>query len=402
MNIVRIVPQIPYWVYARREVSLYVNLYIQSRARTEINGVEIELQQTTEYPWRGQVVVELKPARPVQFALRLRIPGWVDGGPLPGDLYRFTQPNSRSWKALVNGEPLAAPQVASGYLVIDRQWQSGDRITLDLPLETRRVVAHPAVAADRGRVALVRGPLVYCAEAVDNQGSVYDLVLPDEGTFSEHWDEQLLGGLVRVEAQGRRLSRTRTSNVQEQPTVIRAIPYYAWAHRQMGQMSVWLARQPEAAEPRPLPTLASLSRPSASHCWTRDTVRALNDQLEPDSSIDHSIPRHTFWDHRGTTEWVQYDFPGIRRVSAVEVYWFDDTGRGHCRVPQSWQVLYRKEGQWLPVEALGPYETLKDRFNRVSFRPVQTDGLRLLIELQPQWSAGILEWKVLEATSEDR
>ena len=126
-------------------------------------------------------------------------------------------------------------------------------------------------------------------------------------------------------------------------------------------------------------------------------MTALNDQLEPASSADHSIPRHTWWPHRGTTEWVQYDFPRRVTVVGVAVYWFDDTGVGYCRVPASWRVLYRRNGHWEPVRNVTPYTVHRDRYNVVRFEPVTTDALRLEVKLRDGFSGGILEWKVLQS-----
>jgi len=136
------------------------------------------------------------------------------------------------------------------------------------------------------------------------------------------------------------------------------------------------------------------SRVSASHCFESDSVEALVDGQEPKSSNDKSIPRFTWWDHRGTTEWVQYDFVKPRKVSAVEIYWFDDTGTGNCRVPQSWKVLYKEGANWKPVEGASEYGTKLDAYNRVEFQNVETTGLRIEAMLQPDFSGGILEWKV--------
>ncbi len=135
---------------------------------------------------------------------------------------------------------------------------------------------------------------------------------------------------------------------------------------------------------------------SASHCFESDTVEALIDGLEPKSSNDHSIPRFTWWDHRGSAEWVQYDFEKPRRVSAVEVYWFDDTGAGNCRVPESWKLLYRTEENWREVDGASGYVMKADTYNRVTFKPLQTTALRIEVKLQPDFSGGILEWKVKE------
>jgi hypothetical protein len=135
--------------------------------------------------------------------------------------------------------------------------------------------------------------------------------------------------------------------------------------------------------------------PKASHCFAADTTEALCDGLLPQNSNDHGIPRFTWWDHRGTEEWVEYEFPAPRQVSGAEVYWFDDTGVGQCRVPKSWTVLYRDVDTWRPVEAAGTGGVAKDCFNAVKFAPVTTRGLRLAVVLEEGVSGGILEWRVL-------
>jgi hypothetical protein len=137
---------------------------------------------------------------------------------------------------------------------------------------------------------------------------------------------------------------------------------------------------------------AGAAKASASYVWVSDTADALNDGLEPSSSGDQSIARFTWWDHRGTKEWVQYDFKNAQKMSAVEVYWFDDNGG--CRLPQSWRLLYKDGNNWRPVANSSAYGIAKDRFNRVTFTPVETRALRLEVQLQDNASGGILEWKV--------
>jgi hypothetical protein len=102
----------------------------------------------------------------------------------------------------------------------------------------------------------------------------------------------------------------------------------------------------------------------------------------------------TWWNHRGSTEWVQYDFPAPKKISSTEVYWFDDTGEGQCRVPQSWQLLYKKDEVWVPGGASADFTVKKDDWNRVSFPTIETTQLRLEVQLQSGFSGGILEWKV--------
>jgi hypothetical protein len=135
--------------------------------------------------------------------------------------------------------------------------------------------------------------------------------------------------------------------------------------------------------------------PLASFCCPSDTVMALNDGIEPANSNDHNIPRFTWWNHLGTAEWVAYQWPAARQVSGVDVYWFDDTGVGQCRVPKAWRVLYSEGGEWKPVKAHGEYVVAKDKYNHADFDQASTDGLRIEVDLQEGFSGGILEWKVL-------
>jgi hypothetical protein len=133
---------------------------------------------------------------------------------------------------------------------------------------------------------------------------------------------------------------------------------------------------------------------SASFVNNGDTLAALSDNLRPKASNDTEIPRFTWWEHKGTTEWVQYDFEKPTRVQRVAVYWFDDSPGGGCRVPASWQVLYKAGDEWKPVSGAGTYGVRLNRFNGVAFEAVETTGLRLEVKLQEGFSGGVLEWRV--------
>jgi len=134
--------------------------------------------------------------------------------------------------------------------------------------------------------------------------------------------------------------------------------------------------------------------PLASHCFEHDTTEALNDGILPSKSSDESIPRFTWWDHRGTREWVEYDFDAPRKLASTDVYWFDDSGSGSCRVPKSWRLLYKAGGEWKPVAASGEFGVDRDKMNHVPFDSIKTKAIRLEAELQPEFSSGILEWQV--------
>ena len=169
-----------------------------------------------------------------------------------------------------------------------------------------------------------------------------------------------------------------------------AIPYYAWAHRGRGQMTVWPARVPEGARPKPAGTLTYISQTTAS--FVHVSLDAIKDQNVPTDSADSSNLQLDFWPHSGTTEWVQFEWNEPHKLSSVKVYWFDDTGRGACHLPEAWRILYRDpDGQFQPVKNRGPFGTEKDAFNKVEFDPVTTTAIKIEIDLQENWSAGIQE-----------
>ncbi|MGD9519479.1 MAG: hypothetical protein AB7W28_08165, partial [Armatimonadota bacterium] len=166
-----------------------------------------------------------------------------------------------------------------------------------------------------------------------------------------------------------------------------------------GEMVDWEPTQAAPSREADQLTIAVMAKPSASHCWPADRLRALNDGVLPENSIDHSIPRFTWWDHRGTVEWVQYDFAQPMKLSKAEVYWFDDTGRGQCRVPKSWRLLWWDGNQWREVDAESSYGVDTDTFNAVSFKLVTTTALRLEVQLQDGFSGGLLEWRLPQQRS---
>ncbi len=271
-------------------------------------------------------------------------------------------------------------------------------------MPVKRIEAHPAVEADRGRVAVQRGPVVYCFEGADNGGRTLNIMLPQDPEFQTEHRADLLGGVNVI------------TGLATKDRKITAVPYYAWDHREPGEMVVWVRQEGKSRKPKsddamwsgrlyraldpstlgpaePL-GLAESAEPSASFAGV-GTISALNDEAEPKNSCDHDIPRFTWWNHLGTKEWVQYAWDEPRRVKAVEVYWFDDERvKRHCRTPQSWRLVYKDGDQWKPVVTKSEYGTAPDKYHRVEFEPVETKALRIEVELKPNWSGGILEWKV--------
>ncbi|MGE4285472.1 MAG: glycoside hydrolase family 127 protein [Phycisphaerae bacterium] len=385
----KIVSALPGYIYAADSDGLYVNLFIGSEADVELASGKVHISQKTQYPWKGNITIELSPEKTGTFAVNVRVPGWALGAESPFGLYETDKLPAPV--IMVNGRKIAAPRIVRGYAVIERQWKKGDKVSLELPMRPRRVYANDKVEADRGRVSFAAGPIVYCAEQMDNE-NLGALIMDKEAPLKAHFEPQLLGGVRVITAKAACVYKDGTISLQQ----LRAIPFYAQDNRGgEGAMDVWLAEDKALVSPQSEPTIANQAQAQASHCYREDTISALNDDIEPADSNDHSIPRHTFWDHRGTTEWVEYVFTEPREVSNVSLYFWDDRpAGGECAVPQSWRVLYNADGQWKEVQGNLEYKTEKDKYNRARFEPVKTNALRIEVKSQDGFSSGILEWKV--------
>jgi hypothetical protein len=381
-NVVRYVPSIGERAYAVGRDGVWTVLYMGSTAQVQLGQRQIELVQETNYPWDGGITLAVNPQPEGEFALYLRIPAWCE----------------EPFHLAVNGERIEPPPVERGYVALRRHWKRGDVVRLDLPMPVGRVYAHPQVRANVGRVALARGPIVYCLEQADHPEGVRRLALPRDAALEAVYEAELLQGVVVIRGEALALTgRSDEGEPQVEAVPFQAIPYCTWANRGRGEMVVWLPESPELAElPGETGIRVGELLVHGSHCNPTDTLEALADGVLPASSADHGLPRMTWWDHRGTREWVAYRFARPRTVSKCAVYWFDDTGRGACRIPRSWRLLWKDGDAWRPVE-LKPdaaYGIAADRFNSVEFEPVTTRELRLEVELQPEYSSGILEWQV--------
>jgi DUF1680 family protein len=392
-NITRFIASVPGYVYAQQGDKLYVNLFVGSDAEIKLdNGRTVKIRQETRYPWDGAVRLTINPDKAGPFTLNVRIPGWARNEATPSDLYRFADQNNEAVTLKVNGK--AAPlKLEKGYVGLSRAWKRGDVVELLAPMPVRRVVANDQVGADRGRVALQRGPIVYCAEWPDNpDGRARNLLLPDSAKLTAEFRPDLLKGVTIIKGKAFGLSFDAEGKVIKREQEFTAIPYYAWANRGRGEMLVWIPNNEAYARPRPYPTIATTSAVTVSNRQRRDP-RMINDGEEPTASNDPSS-YFDWWPRKGSTEWVEYAFAKPATVSQVEVYWFDDTGRGEVRAPQSWRLLYKDGEEWRPVETGDAYGVAKDQYNRIRFKPVMTRGLRLEVTMQSNWSAGVQEWKV--------
>lgn len=382
---------LPGYIYAREPNAAYVNLFIGSRATLDLAGTKVSLKQTTRYPWNGNVKIAVDPEKPAEFDLYIRIPAWCQGASSREDLYQPQGlPSAGAVTLEVNGSAVRL-EMDRGYARLHRRWKSGDVVELNMEMPVRQVKANPAVQADQGRAALERGPIVYCVESVDNPSGIRNIVVPPDASFTTDYKPGLLGGVAVIKGKVD-ACYTESRKGRTQPADLTAIPFYASANREPCAMDVWLPAVPAKAVPA---SLAARSRPSASHCWREDSVAAINDGLMPAKSNDAAVPHFSWWDHKGTSEWVQLDFPRAAQVSRVRVFWFADrTASGGCDLPGSWRILYKDGNDWKPVEKSSAYGLAPDVFNEVTFSPVSSTGLRLEVQLQPGGSGGICEWQV--------
>jgi DUF1680 family protein len=394
-NVLRTLASLGDYVYAVQGEKLFVNLYAQGEATATVAGNKVKLEQTTEYPWDGAIKLRVTPEKPGTFTLNLRIPGWVEGKPLPCDLYAYDDARPAKWSLRVNGKKVSAtPQ--HGFTAITREWKAGDEVTLDFPMPVRHVAGNAKIAATKNQVALERGPIVYAFEGVDNEGSVFDTVLPTSAKIKPEHRANLLGGVTVLNiTKAQRVALDKSGKLATKTATLTAIPYAVWANRGLTPMAVWLARDATTARPIQPPTLASQAKVTVSFARNGMNLAPINDQLMPQNFTDGFAPNFDFWPHKGTSEWITYEFAQPTKISTARVSWFDDTGSGECRLPGSWRITYRDtDNTWKPVSNPSEYTIKKRDPVRVTFDPVTTKQLRLEVELTKDFSAGLYEWEV--------
>ena len=399
-NVTRFMASVPHYMYATQGDDIYVNLYIQGKAEIETENNKIELTQNTNYPWQGTIKFTVNPEKEAKFALRFRIPGWAQNSPVPTDLYTFTD-EAGKYSVSVNGKNAGSKQY-DGYVTIVRDWKANDIVEIELPMDVRQIRAHEKVEDDRGKLAIERGPVVYCLEGLDQADkTVFNKYIPEGSKFEASYHKDLLSGVVVLSTTAFEIEKDGSSKEVQ----LTAVPYSTWNNRGAGQMAVWIPQNAEYAHPTPEPTIASRARTlmvqapiqkdAPASAYTESWAWGTNDQWEPKRSSDISKPYHYWWLKKGTVETLAYEFDQPETVSNIEVYWLDfDHYDGDFRVPESWKLYYKDGKNWKEVEALNEYTVKKDCYNSLNFKPVKTTGLQIAAQLQKDVSGGIIEWKV--------
>ncbi len=391
-NICRFIPSLPGYIYATKGSDVYVNLFMSNTSNLTVNGKKVALSQETRYPWNGDIAITVDNNKAGQWTMKVRVPGWVRNQVVPSNLYEYSDGKRLGYCISVNGEKVEG-ELQNGYFCIDRKWKKGDVVRVHFDMEPRTVKANYKVEADRGRISVERGPIVYCAEWPDNDFDVLSIVMNREPKFELVERPDLLYGLNQLKTDAQVLSYDDNGRLVAEDVKLTLIPYYAWCHRGSGEMAVWLPQELTATRPTMPATLASLSKLDAS--TKTSSLNSIADRLVPKDEFDRSMPYYHWWPAQATTEWMTYEFPEVTTVQSSTVYWFDDGPWGGCRVPKWWKVYYMDEtGEWQEVKNPDKYTTEKGAANTVNFDPVTTKKVKLEVRQPDDNSAGLFEWEI--------
>ena len=398
-NMARLIPQVPGMAYAHEDDDLYVSFYAESSTEVEIGGTKVKLEQKTDYPNNGNIALLVEPEKKGVFRLNLRIPTWAQGEQfVPGELYDFVDPSSTPVSLEVNGEAVDVGELEKGFAVIDREWKAGDKVELNLPMPVRANRSRPEVEANVDRIALTRGPLVMCAEGIDNGGVT-------QRYFFEGKPKTAVAELSKIAIEhGSFLQATVSASAvaedggtkDDVPLVL--TPYYAWNNRDFGSMTVWFPTNPNLAiyDPLALPKESVFTEITASHTAEEDTVTAIGDGEADKWSSGNKVLRWTSRGQPGQPQWIVGRFAETKNIRSVGIFWMD-RWQGDVRFPKEWSLEVEINGEWKPFElyTTDKYDARANQFNVVHpAAPTKCDAIRIHITPQEETAVGIIEVQV--------
>ena len=420
-NLARLIPQVSGYMYSHTDDEIYLGLYGSSRTSIPLAGGDVAIEQKSDYPFDGRILLKIDPSTDQRFALKLRIPTWAREQFVPGKLYHYIDDLEPQWTLKVNGQGVDA-SLAKGFATVERTWKAGDTVELDLPMPVRYSKAIDQVEANRDRIAITRGPLVYCAEQADNPAS------RKTGRTSRHRPAVLHSGTCRSFrdpdrshrrriAAGRgtsfdpgdggrqvRLTGTARRVLREidlsPSSTVKLIPYYAWNNRGEDSMIVWLPRNESLARQYMVSnqlTAADYGKVEATHTHEGDSVAAVVDGRVPSTSDDQDQPRWTGLPFKNRGQNIIFEFDRPRTVGSIAVYWYEESGgEGEkVRLPRGWWVDYRiGDGEWTRMKKYitDDYGLERDKFNVVRpAAPLKCDAISIRILPQVGFCMGVHE-----------
>ncbi|MBT28662.1 MAG: hypothetical protein CMO01_03295 [Thalassobius sp.] len=388
-NIARLMPQVPGMMYAHTDDEIYVSFYAGTSTTILLKSGEVKVNQATNYPFDENINIEVSPEKVQDFTLKLRIPSWARGQFVPGKLYNYVNDLPENWSVKVNGEQQNIT-LDKGFAAIKRTWKPGDKVELHLPMPVRFNHAIDSVEADINRVAITKGPLVYCAEEVDNNGLVQRFFvdkIPDQNSVSAHrFEDGVLKDVVNVDIPAK---AKEVNGIQE--TTVKLVPYYAWDNRGDESMIVWFPEKEDMVYVANGNELLGGKFKSVKASSTSDhgSLEAISNNRQPANSQDNTIP--VWISEKGKAQWVEVELEETKTIRNINVYWFAAHG---AELPQKWSLEVKKNGKWVPFNlyTTDSYATQRDQYNQVHpSGDLSCDGIRINIVPQNDAPVGILD-----------
>ena len=399
-NMARLIPQAPGMTYAYDPLNLFVTFYAESGIEVPLAGTKVRVAQKTAYPNDGFVSINVSPAKPAKFSLHLRIPTWAQGNQfLPGDLYDFVDPPATPVSLKVNGKVIDATNLKNGFAVIERKWNAGDKVELNLPMPIRANRSHPSVKANVDRIAMTRGPFVMCAEGIDNGGVTQRYFFgktPDTSGAKIAMMKVKHGSFIQATIPADSITN---AGGDSSATHVCLTPYYAWNNRDISSMTVWFPTKAEMAvyDPLALPRESVFTEITASHTAAEDSVNAIGDGQVDKWSSGNKIARWTSRGQPGKKQWVVGRFRESRKIRSVGVFWMN-RWQGDVKFPKEWSLEVEQDGQWRPFKlyTTDRYDFRANQFNVVHpAAPTRCDAIRIKMNPREDTAVGILEVQAL-------
>lgn len=393
-NIARLIPQISGMMYAIEDNSVYCAFYGSNSTTVKLNSGAVKIQQQTNYPFSGKANLVISPEKAnQQFSLKLRIPTWATKQFVPGKLYFYTDNNLPPFRLLVNGKAIKT-SVSKGFVTINRKWNINDKVTIDIPMPAHYNKAISQVKDNKNRIALTRGPLVYCAEEIDNNGIVQRFMIENEEirNFSVSTvKEGKLTGIKQITVKGLEL---KNSKLKKSKIVF--TPYYAWNNRGDASMIVWTPTDKALVSENPGAIKGGkFAEVKASHTFHNDHLSVISSNNNPKNSFDTSIKRWTSYPQKGKKQWIDITLKNKTNIQSIAVYWYDD--KGGVQVPKQWELQYWHKNKWIdfPLYVTDSYSVFIDQYNMVHpAGELKTERIRVKMAPKKEAAVGILDIKI--------
>ena len=389
-NIARLIPQVSGMMYSYTEDEIYATLYASNSTNIPLKEGNVFIKQKSDYPFDEKINLTLTPVKKQKFTLKLRIPTWARNQFVPGKLYKYLGDVSEEWQVKINGKKVSVP-LEKGFAIINRTWHPGDEVELILPMPVRFNKSIDLVEANRNRIAITRGPLVYCAEGVDNSGVVQRFFIDDLNQSeinTQTISEGILKNVISISLSSKSNGTEGIKNEE-----LNLIPYYAWDNRGDGSMIVWLPTKLEMIQFSDGNGLKGgrYKNVKASSISKHGNLGAISDGRRPMNSSDTTIPVWTST-KKDNKHWVEIGIDPDKQIRSINVYWYDNNKS--VKVPAKWSMEYLKDNTWqkFKIYVTDSYATQKDQYNLVHpAEKLKCEALRINIIPNDGMAIGILD-----------